>query len=120
MLENLELRTESLPGDLVAPLEIKSGSVGSLRIDIPWKSLTSKAAYVELQDVYLLLRLPRHNHEQNEVAKLKDLAQLENQLRAAFIKVRCDHERAAAHAVAKRSGPPLLDTACLLCACDRR
>mmetsp|Transcript_11597 Transcript_11597/g.23579 ORF Transcript_11597/g.23579 Transcript_11597/m.23579 type:complete len:721 (-) Transcript_11597:670-2832(-) len=68
VVENVELRVETLNGMVGLPVEVVSGRAGRLRIEVPWSALSSAPVLVNLEDVHLLAgpKRLREDHEQDE------------------------------------------------------
>eukprot|EP00755_Sulcionema_specki_P015947 Sspe_Gene.60748::Locus_33541_Transcript_1_1_Confidence_1.000_Length_11348::g.60748::m.60748/K19525/VPS13A_C; vacuolar protein sorting-associated protein 13A/C len=70
-LTNLSLKRSAL-NDFNLPVDVCRGSIGKLRITIPWRSLSSKAVEVVLEDLYLGVT-PRSAHNATSPTEHKDI-----------------------------------------------
>ena len=54
ILENLELKSDALD-ELDLPVTVRGGSLGKLRLKIPWKNLKSQPAVINIERLFILV-----------------------------------------------------------------
>jgi vacuolar protein sorting-associated protein 13A/C len=52
-------------------VKVQKGHVGSLRIHVPWQTLTTEPITIELHDVYVLLAEDQHSERQHVAEEIK-------------------------------------------------
>jgi vacuolar protein sorting-associated protein 13A/C len=74
VLHNLEFREDALDA-MGLPIYIKSGYIGKLTLQMPWKNLTSKPSICQIEDVFIVIA-PKANTAYDEEKELQAATEL--------------------------------------------
>ncbi|XP_030558700.1 vacuolar protein sorting-associated protein 13B isoform X2 [Drosophila novamexicana] len=70
--QNLDLRLDVLEEELNLPIELVSGHIHELSIQVPWTKLTSEPVRIEINTIEFVAKLPNEESKQRRAARLQE------------------------------------------------